>query len=82
MSNTVAKDKALRAYVDEKLCKGWSPGDIAGSTALLGSAIQRVSKRTIYRYVTLYALQDKLYYKGKPKRRKAMYRRGLIGERK
>jgi IS30 family transposase len=82
MSNTVAKDKALRAYVDEKLCKGWSPGDIAGSTALPGGAIQRVSKRTIYRYVTLYALQDKLYYKGKPKRRKAMYRRGLIGERK
>lgn len=58
------------------LDKGWSPGEIAGSNNC------PVSKRTIYRYVTLYALSHKLYFKGKPKRRKAMYRRGLIGERK
>lgn len=76
MSNLVAKNKALRKYVDEGLDKGWSPGEIAGSNDC------PVSKRTIYRYVTLYALQHKLYYKGKPKRQKAMYRRGLIGERK
>ena len=75
-SNKVARDKALRHYVDESLDKGWSPGEIAGSSD------RPVSKRTIYRYVTLYALQHKLYFKGKPKRRKAMYRRGLIGERK
>ena len=75
-SNKVARDKALRQYVDEGLDKGWSPGEIAGSNDC------PVSKRTIYRYVTLYALQHKLYFKGKPKRRKAMYRRGLIGERK
>ena len=75
-SNKVARDKALRQYVDDSLDKGWSPGEIAGSSNC------PVSKRTIYRYVTLYALQHKLYFKGKPKRRKAMYRRGLIGERK
>ena len=75
-SNKVAKDKALRQYVDDSLDKGWSPGEIAGSSD------HPVSKRTIYRYVTLYALQHKLYFKGKPKRRKAMYRRGLIGSRK
>jgi len=75
-SNKVARDKALRQYVDEGLDKGWSPGEIAGSSGC------PVSKRTIYRYVTLYALQHKLYYKGRPRRRKAMYRRGLIGERK
>lgn len=74
--NKVARDKALRQYVDDCLDKGWSPGEIAGSSDC------PVSKRTIYRYVTLYALQHKLYFKGKPKRRKAMYRRGLIGERK
>jgi IS30 family transposase len=82
MSNTVAKDKALRTYVDECLDKGWSPGEIAGSTVLPSSTVRHVSKQAIYRYVTLYALQHKLYFKGKPKRRKAMYRRGLIGERK
>lgn len=82
MSNTVAKDKALRTYVDEGLDKGWSPGAIAGRTSLPHSLVRRVSKRTIYRYVTLYALQNKLYFKGKPKRRRAMYRRGLIGDRK
>ena len=76
LSNKVARDAKLRQYVDEGLDKGWSPGEIAGSTSC------PVSKRTIYRYVTLYALQHKLYFKGKPKRRKAMYRRGLIGERK
>ena len=75
-SNKVARDKALRQYVDEGLDKGWSPGEIAGSSDC------PVSKRTIYRYVTLYALQHKLYFKGRPRRRKAMYRRGLIGERK
>lgn len=75
-SNKVARDANLRQYVDDSLDKGWSPGEIAGSSDCL------VSKRTIYRYVTLYALQHKLYFKGKPKRRKAMYRRGLIGERK
>lgn len=75
-SNKVAEDAVLRQYVDDGLDKGWSPGEIAGSNDC------PVSKRTIYRYVTLYALQNKLYFKGKPKRRKAMYRRGLIGERK
>ena len=75
-SNKVARSKALRQYVDDSLDKGWSPGEIAGSSDC------PVSKRTIYRYITLYALQHKLYFKGKPKRRKAMYRRGLIGERK
>jgi IS30 family transposase len=75
-SNKVAGNKALRKYVDDSLDKGWSPGEIAGSSNY------PVSKRTIYRYVTLYALQHKLYFKGKPIRRKAMYRRGLIGERK
>ena len=75
-SNKVAGDRTLRQYVDDGLEKGWSPGAIAGSSD------RPVSKRTIYRYVTLYALQHKLYFKGKPKRRKAMYRRSLIGERK
>lgn len=75
-SNKVAGNKALRKYVDDSLDKGWSPGEIAGSSNY------PVSKRTIYRYVTLYALQHKLYFKGKPIRRKAVYRRGLIGERK
>lgn len=74
--NKVAANTVLRQYVDEGLDKGWSPGEIAGSSGC------PVSKRTIYRYVTLYALQHKLYYKGRPRRRKAMYRRGLIGERK
>lgn len=85
-SNMVAANKTLRSYVDECLDKGWSPGEIAGSMstarALVASGVQPVSKRTIYRYVTLYALQHKLYFKGRPKRRRAMYRRGLIGERK
>ena len=75
-SNKVARDKALRDFVDTSLDKGWSPGEIAGGNNC------PVSKRTIYRYITLYALQHKLYFKGKPKRRKAMYRRSLIGERK
>lgn len=75
-SNKVARNKALRQYVDDSLDKGWSPGEIASSSDC------PVSRRTIYRYVTLYALQNKLYFKGKPKRRKAMYHRGLIGERK
>lgn len=76
MTNRVARNKELRTFVDESLDKGWSPGEIAGSSNV------PVSKRTIYRYVKLYALQHKLYFKGKPQRRKAMYRRGLIGERK
>ena len=59
-SNKVARNKVLRHYVDESLDKGWSPGEIAGSSDC------PVSKRTIYRYVTLYALQHKLYFKGKP----------------
>jgi transposase, IS30 family len=75
-SNKIVRDKLLRAFVDTGLDKGWSPGDIAGRDDC------PVSKRTIYRYVTLYALQYKLYFKGKPKRRKAMYRRALLGDRK
>ncbi|MFZ1484190.1 MAG: IS30 family transposase [Candidatus Saccharimonadales bacterium] len=76
-SNKVARDKALRTYVNEKLDFEWSPKTIAASLRE-----RHISQGTIYRYVTLYALQHKLYFKGKPKRRKAMYRRGLIGERK
>lgn len=75
-SNKVVRSKYLRQYVDAGLDKGWSPGEIAGSSDC------PVSKRTIYRYITLYALQHKLYFRGKPKRRKAMYRRALLGERK
>jgi IS30 family transposase len=75
-TNKVARSKVLREYVDLKLDSGWSPGEIAGSSAC------PVSKRTIYRYIRIYVLQHKLYFKGKPKRRKAMYRRSLIGERK
>jgi|SRR3989344_9611718 len=75
-SNKVVRNKQLRDYVDVNLDRGWSPGEIAGSSMC------PVSKRTIYRYVKLYALQHKLYFKGKPKRRKAMYRRSLIGQRK
>lgn len=56
-SNKVAQNEALREYVDNGLDKGWSPGEIAGSNNC------PVSKRTIYRYVTLYALQHKLYFK-------------------
>lgn len=85
-SNKIARDRSLRELVDSGLDKGWSPGEIAGSMAadacLQAAGTRPVSKRTIYRYVTLYALQHKLYFRGKPKRRKAMYRRGLIGERK
>jgi len=76
-SNKVARDKALRTYVNEKLDLKWSPKAIAASLRE-----RHISQDTIYRYVTLYALQHKLYFKGKPKKRKAMYRRGLIGERK
>lgn len=75
-TNRVARDVTLRSYVDESLDKGWSPGEIAGSSPI------PVSKRTIYRYVKLYALSHKLYFKGRPKRRKYVYRRGLIGERR
>ena len=79
-SNKVARDKELRAYVDDKLDISWSPKSIAGSaTNQLGVS---VSKDAVYRYVRLYALQHKLYFKGKPKRKKAMYKRSLIGERK
>ena len=81
-SNRIDRSKALRAYVDDKLDLGWSPGEIAGSTGLPTSPVEVVSKLTIYRYVRLYALHHKLYFRGKPKRRKAMYRRGLLGERK
>jgi transposase, IS30 family len=75
-SNKVVRGKELREYIDAKLDLQWSPGEIAGSGHC------PVSKRTIYRYVKLYALSHKLYFKGKPKRKKAMYRRSLIGERK
>lgn len=75
-SNKVAKDKRLRSYVDAKLELGWSPKVIAGS------APATLSKDAIYRYVRLYALSSKLYFKGQPKRKKAMYKRSLIGERK
>lgn len=75
-SNKVARDKHLRDYVDTKLDLGWSPKSIAGSIET------EVSKDAVYRYVRLYALQHKLYFKGKPKRKKAMYKRSLIGERK
>lgn len=80
-SNKVVRNKELRQYVDVGLDKGWSPGEIAGSMAS-STDLCPVSKRTIYRYITLYALHHKLYFKGKPKRRKAMYRRALLGERK
>ena len=76
MTNRIAGNKELRSYVDESLDKGWSPGEIAGSSSI------PVSKRTIYRYTKLYALQYKLYFKGKPKRKKYVYRRSLIGERR
>ncbi len=76
-SNKVVRDKALREYVDRKLDLKWSPKAIAASLSE-----RPISQDTIYRYVTLYALQHKLYFRGKPKRRKAMYRRSLIGERK
>lgn len=79
-TNKVARDKELRAYVDSKLDFGWSPKTIAGRTRSdLGIV---VSKDAVYRYVRLYALHHKLYFKGRPKRRKAMYRRSLMGERK
>lgn len=81
-SNSVAKNKDLREYVDSRLDLGWSPGAIAGSTRHLGSTVLPISKNAIYRYVKLYALHHKLHFAGKPKRRKAMYRRSLIGERK
>ena len=76
-SNKVVRDKELRGYIDDKLDLKWSPKAIAGSLV-----DRHISQDTIYRYITLYALQHKLYFKGKPRRRKAMYRRGLIGERK
>ena len=81
-SNKVVRSKDLRQYVDDGLDKGWSPGEIAGGMTSLGVGLRSVSKRTIYRYVTLYALHHKLYFRGKPKRRKAMYRRALLGERR
>lgn len=79
-SNKVARDKDLRTYVDLKLDLGWSPKVIAGRVqADIGTP---VSKDVIYRYVRLYALHHKLYFKGKPKRKKTMYRRSLMGDRK
>lgn len=72
----------LRRYVDDKLELGWSPGCIAGSTKLPGSSVPPVSKHAIYRYIKLYCLGHKLYFKGKPRRKKAMYRRSLLGERR
>lgn len=79
-SNKVARDKELRSYVDTKLDLGWSPKVIAGRVRDdLGIV---VSKDAVYRYVRLYALHHKLYFKGKPKRRKTMYHRSLMGERK
>lgn len=75
-SNKVVASKELRSYVDAGLDARWSPKSIAGASN------GAVSKDAVYRYVNLYALQHKLYYHGRPKRRKAMYRRALLGERK
>ena len=79
-SNKVARDKDLRIYVDDKLDLGWSPKVIAGRAK--ADLDITVSKDAVYRYVRLYALHHKLYFKGRPKRRKTMYRRSLIGDRK
>lgn len=79
-SNKVVGNKALRAYVDAKLELGWSPKAIAGRVKCDTGVT--VSKDAVYRYVRLYALQHQLYFKGKPKRKKTMYRRSLLGERK
>lgn len=76
LTNKIVRDKKLRSYVDSKLNLGWSPKTIAGSSPI------PISKDAVYRYIQLYALQHKLYFKGKPKRRKAMYKRTVIGERK
>lgn len=81
-SNKVSNNIKLREYVDVGLSKGWSPARIAGSIKASGLDLPPISKRTIYRYVTLYAKQHQLYFKGKPRRKKAMYRRSLIGERR
>lgn len=81
-SNKVASNIKLREYVDESLAKGWSPARIAGSIKTSELDLPPITKRTIYRYVILYAKQHQLYFKGKPRRKKAMYRRSLIGERK
>ena len=75
-SNKVAMNKELRDYVDTGLNAHWSPKSIAGGSDGV------VSKDAIYRYIKLYALSHKLYFKGKPKRKKAMYRRALIGDRR
>lgn len=80
-SNKVARNRDLRSLVDDGLDKGWSPKSITGSIRTQQPE-SSISKDTIYRYVRLYALHHKLYFKGKPKRRKAMYRRALLGERK
>ncbi len=78
--NKVSSDISIRKYVDSKLDLKWSPGSIAGRAKLdLGITL---SKDSIYRYISLHALQHKLYFKGKPRRKKAMYKRGLIGQRK
>lgn len=79
-SNKVVRSKTLRTYVDTKLGQGWSPKTIAGRAKHDLGVV--VSKDTVYRYVRLYALHHRLYFKGKPKRRKTMYRRSLMGERK
>lgn len=79
-SNKVARDKDLRKYVDNKLDLGWSPKTIA--ERVRNDLRILVSKDAVYRYVRLYALHHKLYFKGKPKRRKTMYRRSLMGDRK
>jgi len=79
-SNKVAANKQLRGYVDAKLDLSWSPMTIAGRAKLDLGVV--VSRDAIYRYIQLYALQHKLYFKGKPKRKKTMYKRSLIGERK
>jgi transposase, IS30 family len=72
-SNKVARNKQLRSQIDAGLNLGWSPKTIAGGIKVNGTG-EHISKDTLYRYVKLYALQHKLYFKGKPKRRKAMYR--------
>ncbi len=81
-SNKVASNKELRDYVDSSLDQGWSPAEIAGSIRARNLNLPHITKRTIYRYITLYAKQHQLYFKGKPRGKKTIYRRSLIGERK
>jgi transposase, IS30 family len=78
----VAKSKDLRDYIDSSLNLGWSPKVIAGETRLGDNNLPSVSATAIYRYIKLYGLTHKLYYKGKTRHRKYIYKRSLLGERK